>query len=528
MKESDASMKDGHGTNHQSDDINWLAMSILIIGAFMSILDSSIVNVALPKIMSVFSAQTSDIQWVLTSYMLVLGVVVPVTGYLGDRYGYKTMYIVSLIIFTAGSALCGLAWSTWAMVGFRVIQGIGGGMIMPLTMSMVYQVVPRHKIGFALGIWGIAAMAAPALGPTMGGYLVDYFNWRMIYTINVPIGIAAIILGFVYLDETAKNADLKFDFTGFVFSSIGLFCLLFALSEGTDKGWTSPFIITLLVISFFSLFYFVVHELRVEDPMLDLRLMKNMTFTGSMLLSTMLSIAMFGGMFLVPLYMQNFRQFSAVQTGELMMPSGIAAGIMMPISGKLYDKIGARPLVFIGLIVIGTATLLFHKISMETAYDTIMFWLVLRSLGMGLSMMPAMNAGLSVVPTNLIGRASALSNLVRQVSGSFGVAIVTTLLTERQTYHLATSANAITPQNSVAMQAINYLQHIFTVAGMELTQAKGAALALMSGLLTEQSFIMAMDDAFLFMTAIAFISLIPVVMLKEKKSKKGQPFEIQH
>lgn len=520
MSDNDAAAKDNLDIPAVPGEINWLAMSILIIGAFMSILDSSIVNVALPKIMAVFNAQTSDIQWVLTGYMLVLGIVVPVTGYLGDRFGYKSMYLISLAVFTVGSALCGFAWSTWTMVGFRVIQGIGGGMIMPITMSMIYRIVPRHKIGLALGVWGIAAMAAPALGPSLGGYLVDYFNWRLIYTINIPIGIAAVTLGFRYLKETPKNRDLKFDFTGFAFSSIGLFSLLLALSEGTDRGWTSPFIITLLAAAFFSLIYFVIHELRVDDPMLDLRLLKSRTFTGSLLISAILSIAMFGGILLVPLYMQTFRSFTAVQTGVLMMPAGLAAGIMMPISGRLYDKIGAKPPVIAGIIIIALATLLFHNISIETAYGTIMFWLILRSIGMGLAMMPSTNAGMSVVPTANIGRASALNNAVRQVSGSFGVAMVTTILKERQSFHFTTGAAAITPDNFTAISTINYLQNMFSNLGLQLAQAKNAALVLINGMLAQQSFVMAMEDVFILMAVIAFAGLIPVFLIREKRVLK--------
>lgn len=499
----------------ESGEINWTIMSILIIGAFMAILDSSIVNVAIPKMMSVFNATTSEIQWVLTGYMLVLGIVVPVTGYLGDRYGYKRMYMIALSIFTVGSALCGLAWSTWTMVGFRVIQGLGGGMIMPLTMSMVYRVVPRSKIGLALGVWGIAALAAPALGPTLGGYMVDYLSWRLIYTINIPIGIMAVFLTGMYLDEMDRVADLKFDFNGFVFSAVGLFALLLALSEGSDRGWTSGYILFLFAIAVVALGYFVVHELRTDEPMLDFRLMKSPAFTGSILISSVTSIAMFGGVFLVPLYMQNFRHFSAVQTGELMMPAGFATALIMPVSGRLYDRIGARPLIIIGLIVMGLATFLFHNLSMDTAYTTIMLWLILRSLGLGLGMMPATNAGMAVVPNHLIGRASSLSNVFRQVSSSFGIAIITTLLTARQQVHQAAGAAAITPDNFVALKTITLVQNRMLQAGLELSQAKTAALTLINGFIMQQSFVSAVDDVFIILAVVAFAALIPVLLLKK-------------
>lgn len=506
-----------------NDQIDWLSMSILIIGAFMSILDSSIVNVAIPKMMSVFSADTSSIQWVLTGYMLVLGVVVPVTGYLGDKFGYKKMFLIALAIFTFGSALCGFAWNIGTMVAFRVVQGIGGGMIMPLTMSMVYRVVPRHKIGIALGVWGIAAMAAPALGPTLGGYIVDYLNWRLIFTINIPIGIMAVILGSIYLRETEQNRQLKFDFVGFIFSAIGLFCLLLGLSEGTDKGWTSTYILGLFFVAIFTLAYFIRHELSIDEPMLDLRLLKNRIFLGSILITSITTIAMFGGVFLVPLYMQNFRHFSAVQTGELMLPAGIVTGLIMPISGRLFDKIGARALVISGLIIIALATLLFHNLSLETAYGTILLWLVLRAVGMGLSMMPATNAGMAIVPTNRIGRASALNNVLRQVSGSFGIAIITTLLSERQNFHMGEQTAGVTSLNFTAVKALSSIQGMLTQTGMSLAQAKGTALTILNGIIMQQSFVDAVDDVFLILALVALAGLLPVLLLRENKTKKGQP-----
>ena len=412
------------------------------------------------------------------------------------------------------------------MVGFRVVQGIGGGMIMPLTMSMVYRMVPRRKIGLALGVWGIAALAAPAVGPTIGGYMVDFLNWRLIYTINIPIGIIAIILCSIYIEETPVHHHLKFDFNGFVLSAVGLFCLLLALSEGADRGWMSGYILSLFAVALFTLTYFVVHELRTDDPMLDLRLLKNRTFTGSIIITSVTSIAMFGGVFLVPLYMQTFRGFTAMQTGELMMPAGLATGLIMPFSGRLYDKIGAKPLVVIGLTVLGLATLLFHNLSMETAYGTIMLWLIFRSVGLGICMMPATNAGMSVVPTKLVGRASSLNNVIRQVSSSFGVAIITTLLTQRQTFHQAAGASAVTPDSYQAVSAINLLQNMMLRAGLGLAQAKGGALALFNGMLMQQAFVQAVEDVFLLLAVVAFLGLIPVFMLKRQKHDDSAPVRV--
>jgi EmrB/QacA subfamily drug resistance transporter len=415
----------------------WLAISVVIVGTFMAILDSSIVNVAIPKMMVIFKASTDQIEWILTGYMLTMSIVIPLTGYLGDRFGLKKLYIFALTVFTIGSALCGLATSTETMVAARVVQAIGGGMIMPVGMAMIYRIVPLEKRGLALGVWGIAAMAAPTIGPTLSGYIIQYLNWRLIFTLNIPIGIIGVTLAIILLKETSTRNDKTFDIFGAITCAVGLFSLLLALSKGNSLGWTSGYILGLFAVAAISLLSFIFIELHHKDPLLELRILKVFPYGLSMIISTITTLGMYGALFLMPLYLQNLRGYTPLQAGMLMLPAAIVTGIMMPISGRLFDKFGAKWLTVIGLCILTTASYLLSKITMDTSYNTVMMIMMVRGIGMGLAMMPAQTAGMNAIPRELSGRATALNSTIKQISGSFGIAILTTILGHREVFYRA-------------------------------------------------------------------------------------------
>jgi DHA2 family multidrug resistance protein len=505
----------------------WWAMLVVVIGGFMSILDTSIVNIAMPKMMAVFGVGTDKAQWILTAYMLTMGVLQPTTGYLCDVWGHKRMYIVSMVIFTIGSALCGLAWSNDSMIGFRIIQAIGGGVIIPVGMSIIYRIFPPEERNLALGIWGISAMIAPAVGPTLSGYFVEYLDWRLIFMINIPFGILGTILAMFILRETPLCQNTKFDGIGFVTSALGLFCLLLALSEATDEGWTSPYILSLLFLSFINLAIFIVYELMHDDPLLDLTLFKNMTFTASTLVTFIGTVCLYGGIFLVPLFMENLRDYSAMQNGILMFPAAAVAGIMMPISGKIADKIGAKPVVLAGLTLLGLGNYGLRYMDLDTSYHYILWFLIIRGIGLGLFMMPVTVAAMNTVPFNKIARASAMNNAVRQVSGSFGIALLTTLLQKRQIFHLNHMAEYINTSSLSAQQAIGSLQKMFILHGSVVTTAKTQSLAVLSQLVQRQSYVFSFDDTFLVTALTCFVGLIPALLIKEKKQQtKSAPVSV--
>lgn len=497
-----------------------LALLVTVIGGFMAILDSSIVNVAIPKIMTVFGMTTDQVQWVVTIYMLTLGVVVPTSAWLGDRFGYKQLYMASLAVFTVGSMLSGIAWSGSSLIGFRMLQAIGGGMIMPVMTTMVFRMVPRDRIGSAMGILGVAIIMAPAIGPTIGGYLVQYVDWRLIFYINVPIGILGVVLAARVLPNFERHPVGPFDLLGFLTSAGGLFSLLYGLSQGTSLGWTSEPILLLFYVSFVLLSFFVFWELRVEHPMLDVRVFRYRDFSISNILVVITTVALFSGIFYVPLFLQNVAGMGALETGLILMPAALVTGALMPISGRLYDRIGVRPLALVGLVVVAAGTYLMHNLSVTTPNGTIIGWLVLRSLGMGIMMMPIQAVGLSAIPSKTVGYASALSNIIQRIAGSFGIAYLTAYMTGQMAAHGTELTASVSPAHPGTLQLLQGIGQMFASS---LGPAGGQLIAkeYISGFIAQQSFVSAVDDIFSLTAIVLLVGIVPALFLRYHKSQGG-------
>lgn len=518
----------------------WWALAVTIIGNFMSMLDTSIVNVAIPKMMAAFSAEAKDAQWILTAYMLTMGVMQPVSGYFCDRFGTRRMYLFSLAVFTAGSALCGMAWNSGGMILFRIIQAIGGGLIYPVSMTIVYENFPREERYRAMSVWGLSAMVAPAIGPALSGFLIEYWDWRLIFTINVPVGILGFMLAASILRETALHYGGKFDAGGFATSSLGLFCLLLAFSKGAEEGWTSAYIIGLLYISFASLALFVAIELRVENPILDLTVFRSWNFTCSSLVLFIGTAGLYGGLFMVPLFMESVRGFTAMRTGILLLPAALISGLMMPVAVRIARRVGPKPVVIAGIVILGAASLPFANLDMDTGYYTILQVMVVRGIGLGLFLMTATTLGMNALPLSKISRATAMKSLIRQIAGSFGVALLSTVIAHRQAYHLAHSAEYMNAASFAMKQTLVSYEGLFWKAGGApgavkhiltyrdglyaqsgfapgIIQAK--AMALLSSVVQSQALIFAFDDAFAFLAVICFCGIVPALCLRGKGSR---------
>lgn len=504
-----------------SESYRWWVLGVTVIGGFMSILDSSIVNIALPKMMAVFAVDTDKAEWILTAYMLTMGIVQPVTGYFCDRFGTRTMYLFSLAVFVLGSALCGMAWSNDSMILFRVIQAMGGGLIIPVTMSMVFQVFPLEQRNMAMGLWGISAMVAPAVGPALSGYLVDYMDWRLIFTINIPVGIMGYVLAAMVLRETPLRKDGYFDYKGCLASAVGLFCLLLALSKGTTEGWTSVYIVTLFYVSFVGLTMFVAIELTEEHPMLDLRLLADWNFSVSNAVVFIGTVALYGGIFLVPLFLENLLGYTAMQTGVLMFPSAVCSGLMMPVAAKLADRFGAKPVILVGLVILTAGSFACVAIDLGASSHYIMLVMMVRGLGIGLFMMPMSVLGMANVPANRISQASSMSNAVRQISGSLGIAVLGTVLQERNNFHVAHIAESVNTLSLSANKMILYATQLFMHNGSVATVAQRQALALVSMLTQQQAYVFAFDDAFFTVTMVCVIGFLMALLTKSAPKPSG-------
>jgi EmrB/QacA subfamily drug resistance transporter len=410
--------------------VRWgVPLAVLVAGMFMSILDVTIVNVAIPTIQNDFGTTVEDVQWVANAYTLALGVVVPLSGWLGDRFGLARIYVLSILGFAVGSALCGISWDLNSLVVFRIVQAVPGGIIPVITLAMLYRIVPREKIGTAMGMYGLGVVFAPAVGPTLGGYLVEYVDWRLIFFINVPVGILGVIAAVMLLPRFGPTPVGRFDLLGFLSVATGLVCLLLALTEGQKWGWTSYSIMILLTVGVLGLALFVVIELEVERPLLNVRVFKHWAFTNSLMLVSVLSIGLFAVLFYIPLLLQQARGLGAFDTGLLLLPQALVMAVIMPTAGLLYDKIGPRWPAAIGLAIVALGTYMLTDVTLESSTEHVVWVLVLRAVGMGLAMMPIMTGGLSAVPPDQVDGASAFNNVVQRTSSALGLAGLTSLVT---------------------------------------------------------------------------------------------------
>ncbi|MDD2421825.1 MAG: DHA2 family efflux MFS transporter permease subunit [Heliobacteriaceae bacterium] len=487
---------------------------VVVIGSFMAVLDSSILNVALPKLMVLFGVDTKQIEWLLTAYMLVSGSVIPITNYLGDTYGYKRLYTGSLIIFTFGSLLCSLGWSNNSLICFRIIQGIGGGLLMPTGMALLFKLIPREKIGVAMGLFGLSMAVAPSVGPTLGGFILDEYSWRWLFMINVPVGILGVTLCQAFLVETTRRAVHRFDGWGLALGSASAFLYLLALAKGQDWGWTSYPIVMLLLTATTLLAILIIVELDHPEPMINIRLFREPNFTYSVILSCGLAVILFTGVILVPIYLQNIRGYSAMETGLLLMPQALATGVMAPVAGKVFDKFGPRPLLLVGLPLMFYSNWQFYQLGLDTPDAVINRLMVLRGLGLGLTMMPITTAGVNAVPVRESGAASALNTLTRMIAGSFGIALVMTIMENRQFFHqhrLAENLDLFSPTWVMIQQVAT---GIFAATG-DTTAAAPAGVSLLATQVQMHAATWAIADVF-YLFAFGILLLTPVAFLLKK------------
>lgn len=450
----------------------------IILGLFMVLLDGTAVNVALPKLSVAFGSTLSLLQWTVTGYVLAHAAVIPLSGWLTDRFGAKRVFLFSIAFFTLGSILVAISTTPEQMILFRVFQGIGGGLIMPISIAFVYKVSPPEKVGTVMGIMGIPVLLAPALAPLLAGWLVDYVSWQWIFIINIPIGIITIILGIRSLPNIKGEPGTSLDKWGILLAPIAFASLSYGISEGAN-GWTSSKTIWGLLIGAIALLLFIRVELRQKQPILELRVFKSLKFNISIYIQWFFQIALFGTMFMVPLFLQEVHQYSALKTGLLMLPQAIASGIFVLVSGRIFDRLGARPLVMSGMAAIGGAAFLLSQVSLSGEMSTLILALFLLGSGMGLAMMPLTTHIIQLAPSHLVDRVTALTNAAQQFISSFAIAGLMTILASQMKYFsteegvssLDTMANSF----SATFKVLIYIAMAGLVMSMLLVKSKTSA-----------------------------------------------------
>lgn len=498
----------------------WFVLFNIMLGTFMAVLDATIVNVGLPKIMASFGVGLDKIQWVATAYMLAMAVTLPTSAWLADRFGYKRIYFMGLFFFTLGSLFCGLSNNENVLILSRVIQGFGAGTIQPLGMAIITREFPLKQRGVALGFWAVASAASVSFGPMIGGYLVDNFSWQLIFTVNIPIGICAMLFTILIQREYINKNVRVFDFVGFASIVTFVPLLLFALSQGNaatnSEGWHAPYILLCFAISAIALAVFITWELTTKDPLIDLRLLKDFNFGMSNIIMLIFSMGMFGSTFLLPLYLQNSLGYSALQAGSVFLPVGIIQGAMSPISGSLSNKIDSRITMALGILLLVLSFYLNSNLSLLTEHHYIMTSLYLRGFALGLIFTQLSTLSMLTIPRDKMAQASSISNTVRQIGGSLGVALLTTILATRANFHLQIFGNAILSSSQQFNNVVgNLATSIQSIGGPHAIAIKQAQSILLSNV-SKQAYVQGIDDDFLIAAVITLLAFFPTILLQTK------------
>ncbi len=418
------------GSDSQQKKPPYLMLAILFVGAFVSFLNNSLLNVALPSIMIDLKINDySTIQWLSTGYMLISGVLVPASAYLITRFTNRSLFITSMSIFTLGTALSAFAPNFGLLLAGRMIQAAGSSVMGPLLMNIMLVSFSREKRGAALGVFGLVMITAPAIGPTLSGYIVEYYNWRLLFEMILPLAVISLLLAIWKLENIMEqNKQATLDYFSVLLSSIGFGGLLYGFSSVSSKGWTDTIVLTTLIVGAVALIAFIFRQLKMDEPLLDLRVYKYPMFALGSVISIVNAVAMFSGMILTPAYVQNVRGISPLDSGLMMLPGAIIMGIMSPITGRLFDKFGPRILAVSGLGVTAVSTYMLANLQINSSYTYIILVYTLRLFGLSMVMMPILTNGLNQLPSRLNPHGTAVNNTAQQVSGSIGTAVLVTIM----------------------------------------------------------------------------------------------------
>lgn len=496
-------------------------MAVLMLGMFVAILNQTVLNVAIPRLMNDFGTSANTTQWLMTGFMLVNGVLIPISAFLMETFGTRFLFTTAMVFFTAGSFICGVSPSFSIMLMGRIIQAMGGGIMMPLTMNIFLTIFPPEARGRAMGILGLGMIFAPAVGPTLAGWIVTDYSWRILFFIMVPIGVIDIVLALRYLRDIGERHYPKADFYGILTSVVGFGALLYGFSEAGNNGWGSTNVIISLVIGAIAVGLFVMRELQVDNPMLEFRVFRYDMFTLSNIINAILTMAMFAGMFLLPIYLQTLRGFTPMQAGLLLLPGALIMGFMGPVAGAIFDRIGPRPLAVVGLIITAVMTFQFTRLTATTSYSHIMLLYIVRSFGMSLLMMPIMTAGLNQLPQRLNTHGTAMSNTLRQVAGSIGTAFLTTIFSTRTNFHLGVfgaAASTVQPQVSQAFQGA--VAGMAAQTGMPSQQAQVMTSMMLYQQAGQEASVAGINDAFYWATGFTVVALVLSFFLRDVRRDK--------
>lgn len=469
--------------------------AVLIAGAFVAFLNQTVINVALPQIMDYFKVSAVTANWLSTIFMLTNGIVIPITAFLMERYSTRQLFLFSMGVFAIGTFICATATTFSILLIARVIQAIGAGILFPLIINVIFTIFPITRRGFAMGIFGVALNFAPAVGPTWAGWIIETFSWRMIFYIIAPIALLDFILAIFLVKNVTETSRPKLDVLGVILSTIGFGGILYSFATGGAKGWADPEVVSLFIVGGISLILFVWRQLKVKHPILEFRIFKYRMFTLTTVINVIVTMAMFSGMILMPIYMQTIHGFTPLEAGFLMLPGGVVMGVMSPITGKLFDKYGARWLAIIGLAITILTTFALTKLHTDTPFSYVLWVYTIRMFGMSILMMPIFTAGLNDLGLSLNKYGTAMVNTLRMVAGAVGMAFFVSIMTNNGKSHV---------------EAIMRLHHILPTDKVDMAIA------------VKQGTVMGINDAFMIATYLTIAAFILAFFIRGTKPFKEE------
>jgi len=493
----------------------WLITLTVMSGMIMSALDMSIVNVALPHMRGSLSASVEEITWVSTGYILSNVIVMPIVAFLSSRFGRKNFYIFSVLSFTIASMLCGIAWDLSSMVIFRIIQGIGGGALIPISQSILRETYPPEEQAMAMGIYGMGIVLGPAIGPTLGGWLTDNYSWPWIFYINVPIGIINILMILRFIEDPPflVRETGKVDALGLSLMTCGLGALQIMLEQGEQRDWfDSRFIMYLAVIAAAGLILFIWRELQTDKPAVNLRILKNINFTSATFLGGILGLALMSSLFVLPLLLQQLLRYPAFDSGLALLPRSLAMAVILPIAGRLYNRLGPRLLIGSGLFLNAVSFYQLSVLSLDIGFWDIFFPQFLQGIGFGMIFVSLSTAALSTIEKHLLTAAAGLYNVVRMVFGSVGIALAATILDRGDNFNRARLMEHVTVFGDKTNQMLQSLTQYFYSRGMDMADAQHKAMKAVEGIVMRQASMISFNYLF-WLIAVLFLISIPLIFL---------------
>jgi MFS transporter, DHA2 family, multidrug resistance protein len=512
-------------TDQQRQINPWLIAVSVMLATFMEVLDTTVVNVSLPHIAGSLSVTIDEATWALTSYLVANAIILPMTGWLASVFGRKNLLMISVVGFTIASFLCGLAPTLGSLIFFRIVQGATGGALQPLSQAVLLESFPPEDRGKAMGLWGLGVVVAPILGPVLGGWLTDSYSWRWVFYINIPVGVASLVMTnmFIFDPPYLSREKRKIDYWGIGMLAVGIGTLQFVLDKGQEADWFSSNIITTLsVISAVTLTALIWHLLHTDDPVVDLRVFKARSYAVGVFLMTVVGFVLYGSLVLLPIMLQTLLGYPSLQAGIAKAPRGIGSFFMMPITGALTGRFDARKLLTIGLVVGGGTLLWLSYLNLQAGYWDIFWPQLVQGGGLALLFVPLTTVSMDPIPREKMGNATSLFNLMRNIGGSIGIATTGTMIARNQQRVTATLGENISAYDPISQNMFEQMRAGFMAAGADAVTATERTYAAMFGMLSRQAAMVSFVGLFQTL-GIVFLLLIPLVLLMKRPGSKAPP-----